>query len=712
MSASLDAFFRPRAVAVVGASPNPLTIGHRILENLLAYGFKGPIYPVHPKAAEVRDLRAYPGIEEVPGPVDLAHIVVKSSAVLEQVERCAAKGVKGVIVNTSGFAEVGGEGLAEERRLSARARELGIRVFGPNCQGVMNTDPAFSLYSNFTFARIKPGPVSIVAQGGGIAEVIDSELQERGVGLRMYASNGNACDVSIPEILSYFGQDDGTRVIVLHMESIADPRALLRAARELGGRTPILALKSGTTREGARAVASHTGGLVEDDSVTDLLLERAGIVRFTKTGDLVDAVKAFAWQKAPRGRRVAILTNAGSPAICAADEAVARGLSLPEPSGPTVEALRDKLFPTSSLHNPLDMMATAPSEHYGAALRALLSDPAYDAVLVSFITPFFVDCEAVARQIASVAATARLPLVANVMASPEKPEVARILEAARVPTYYFPETAAAVLAALARHGELASREEKAPTELTGIDGARARAVIERSLAHGGGMLAPAEAAELATCYGIAQPAWGLARTPDEAAQVAVELGFPVVLKAVARDLVHRSDEGAVVLGLADTRGVLAAAADLLDRFAGREPSLLVQVQAPEGTEVIIGASTNGWGGAGEVGHTILFGLGGIFVEALRDVSLGLTPVTKLEARRIVRSIRGFPILAGSRGRRGADLARLEDLILRVSRLVTDLPEVAELDLNPVIARGVGESALAVDVRVRVAAPEGSGGQAA
>lgn len=698
---SLDAFFRPRSIAVVGASPDHLTIGHRVLENLLAYRFTGRVFPVHPKAAEVCGLPAFRALAEIPGDVDLVHVVVRATSVLERLEECARKGARAVIVHTSGFREVGAEGAALEKLLAERARALGIRVFGPNCQGVMNTESAYSLYANFTFARIRPGVVSIVAQGGGVAEVLNNDLQERGVGLRMYASNGNACDVSIPEILEYYGADDGCRVVVLHMESVPDPRALVEVGLRVSRVKPILALKSGTTREGARAVASHTGGLAEEDLTTDLVLEKAGIVRLRTTRALCDAAKALAMQGPARGRRVAIVTNAGSPAICAADHAAGAGLELPEPSAATVEALRPRLHPTSALHNPLDLMATATPEHYGAAVRAVLSDGGYDAVLVSFITPFFVDCEAVARAVAALAPGAAVPLVANVMASPERPEVARILEAAGVPTYDFPEEAAAVLSAMARQGELAARRDGTIPSLSGVDAHRARALVDRVLTRGGGMLAPDEAAELALSYGISQPPWGLTATPEGAMEIATALGFPVVLKAVAEGLVHRSDERGVVLGLRDAREVRAAGAELLARFAARAPRLLVQAQAAEGVEVIVGASA-----VSGLGHTVVFGLGGVLVEVLKDVACALAPVTSEEAARMVRGLRGEKVLLGTRGRPGVDLSRLEELICRVSRLVTDLPEVVELDLNPVIAAPGRGTTMAVDVRVRVARREG------
>lgn len=693
---SLDALFRPRAVAVIGASPQKLTIGHRIIENLSGYGFPGPIYPVHPAAREVCGLPAFRSIEEIAGPVDLAHIIVKNTGVLEQLEACARKGVAAVIVNTSGFRETGPEGEALERRLAERARDLGVRVFGPNCQGVISTEASCPLYSNFTFARVRPGPVSIVAQGGGIGEVINNELQERGVGLRMYASNGNACDVSVPEILSYFGEDAGARVVVLQVESIPDPRALLETARAITRRKPILALKSGTTREGARAVASHTGGLLEEDATADLVFRAAGIVRLRSARELCDAACALASQPVARGRRVAILTNAGSPAICATDEAVVDGLSLPEPSETTKEELGASLFATASLHNPVDMMATATAREYGAAIRALLGDPGYDALLVSFITPFFVDCEAVAREIVAATSGARIPVVANVMASPERPGVRRILEEAGIPTYYYPETAAGVVAALARAGEMTDRGESPRAPLDNVDRRRGRASVAGCLARGGGWLEPPEVFALASAYGIRVPEWASASTPERAAAEAERIGFPVVVKAVARNLVHRSDEDAVILDLRDRTNVLAAGADLLDRFAGRSPSLLVQRQAAEGVEVLVGASA-----VAGLGHTVAFGLGGILVEVMKDVVFGLAPLSAQEAARMLGAIRGGALIEGTRGKPGADRAALVDLMLRVSRLVEDIPEVRELDLNPVIARPEGEPSLAVDVRARV-----------
>ncbi len=694
----LDALFRPRAIAVIGASPQKLTIGHRIVENLRAYGFPGPVYPVHPKAEAVCGLPAVRDLREIDGPVDLAHIIVKNTTVLERLEECARKGIAAVIVNTSGFREAGPEGEELERRLLERARELGVRVFGPNCQGVISTDPTCPLYSNFTFARVRPGAVSIVAQGGGIGEVINNELQERGVGLRMYASNGNACDVSVPEILEYFGADAGARVIVLHLESIPDPRRLLEAIRAVARKKPVLALKSGTTAEGARAVASHTGGLLDADTTADLVLEAAGAVRVRSTRELCDAAAALASQPVARGRRLAILTNAGSPAICATDEAVNRGLSLPEPSAATKAVLASSLFPTASLRNPVDMMATATAREYGASVRALLEDPGFDALLVSFITPFFVDCEAVAREIAEASSRARIPVVANVMASPERAEVIRILEAAGIPTFYHPESAAGAVEALARAGEMRGRPDPERVELPRIDANRGRAVVAAALGRGGGWLDPAEACSLASAYGIPVPEWGRASSPEGAAAEADRIGYPVVLKAAARGLLHKSDEDAVVLDLRDRSTVFAAAADLLDRFSGRSPSLFVQRQARAGPEVLVGATA-----VANLGHTVAFGLGGILVEAMNDVVFSLAPLSPCDAKRMVGSLRGAALLEPARGKPGADRAALADLLLRVSRLVTDIPEVRELDLNPVIARPKGEAPLAVDVRVRAEA---------
>jgi len=687
----LDMFFRPRSIAVIGASNKELTIPYRIISNLQAYGFKGPIHPVHPKEKLVKELTAYPSILDVPGEVDLAHIIIRRELVPAAIRDCAKKGVKGVVVNTSGFSETGPEGRKLEDEIRDLGRTLGVRVFGPNCQGMMNTDPAAPLYSNFTFARIKPGHISILAQGGGLAEVLNSYISEAGIGIRMYASNGNACDVSIPEILEYWDADPGTRVMLMHIESFADPREFLDVVKRI--RKPILGMKSGTSPEGARAVASHTGRLRAEDTLTDVLFEECGVARFRTAEELCEAAIALASQPLPKGRRIGIVTNAGSPAILATDEGVAHGLELPDPTPATQQLLREKLFATSSVHNPVDMMATATPENWATAVEAVLQDGSYDIFLASFITPIFVDCEGVARELVRVhKAHPEIPFLVCLMTNPLWDGTRKILEDGGLPTYYFPESAARVGAALAQVAELKARPESTPPELK-VDRAAAARVVEQAPA---GFLPAEQAAELLRAYGIpvAKERW--CEATADLPQAARTVGYPVVLKGHAEGLTHKTEAGAVAVGLTDEAALRVAADRMVAKLGGGKLRWQVQEHVAGGIEVVLGTVR-----AGTVGSLVMFGLGGIFVEAVRDVRFGLAPLTDAKADRLIRGLRYGKLLAGFRGAPPVDAARLRDLLLRVGRLVADHPRIAELDLNPVLAFADGARTKAVDVRIKL-----------
>ena len=686
---SLDMFFKPRSIAIIGASSHPLSIANQIMTNLVEYGFKGPIYPVHPRHASIRDIPAYPSIEKVPGDVDLAHVIVRNTMVPDVVRQCGRKGVKGVIVNASGFKEIGDEGAELEAEVRRAGEEAGVRIWGPNCQGCMCSEPSAPLYANFTFARMKPGHISICAQGGGIAELINNHLAEIGVGFRMYASNGNACDVSIPEIISYWSEDPETRCIVLHAESFADPAEFLRVLSAV--KKPVLALKSGTTSIGARAVASHTGTLMEEDTTTDLIFDKAGVMRFRTAQELCEAAVAFATTSPPRGKRVAMLTNTGSLAIAASDEAVPRGIEMPDPAEETVSTLKESLMGIASLHNPVDMMATAGAKEFGAAAEALLRDDNFDALLITMVTPFFVDTEAVAREIVRVASAQEKPVVMEVLTNDRWSSTLEILREGGLPTFYFPESAARAVSALCRYAELTSRPFSETREFD-VDQNQASELLGK--ADSEGWLAGNAAAELLELFGIPLVEERRASSVDEVAAAARELGYPVVLKAEAAGLVHKSDAGGVELGLTDEPALRAALSRMETRFADSTLSFLLQPQVAEGVELLVGASR-----VEGLGHSVAFGLGGVLVEVMRDVRFGLAPLTSSEAKHLVRSIRGFAILEGVRGREAVDLESLYDLLEKISGLVQAHPEIRELDLNPVIAGANG--AIAVDARIRV-----------
>lgn len=689
----LDALFAPRAVAVVGASNRELTIGYRIIENLLEFGYTGPIYPVNPKGGEIRGLTAYPSILDTPDPVDVAHVVIKNTFVPACVEDCAKKGVKAVIVNTAGFREIGEGGAALEDQLVAIAKRTGIRVFGPNCQGIINTDEAVRAYCNFTFTRPVPGHISIVAQSGGVGEVIHQRIAELGVGVRQYASNGNACDVSIPDIIRHYGHDEQTRVIVVHIESLPDPKAFLDAASEVSRRKPILGMKVGRTPEGAKAVTSHTGGLVKQDTAVDLVFEKAGIVPFRDTEDLCQAAIGFALQPVPAGNRVGMIANTGGPAIIATDELIEGGMTMPPLSKATEATLREKLYPEASVNNPVDVLATAGPEHFAAAINALLDDDGIDAVFLNFVTPFFVDTLGVAREIAQANRRSTKPIVATVMT--EKKGWAETLKTIRdsgVPTCDMPETGARVLAAMGRYAGWLRRPVETPVALPDVDTARARAIIQEAIQAGRTSLTARAGYDLLTCYGIPVAECRCVGTIDQCITAAGEIGYPVVLKVDAQQILHKTDSGGVVLDIRDNESLRTRATEMADRFVDSSPGFLVQRQLSGGHEVIVGAKA-----AEGLGHVVMFGMGGIFVEVLEDVSFRLTPVAPREAAQMVESLRAHKLLAGVRGRAGVDQTALVAIIERVSRMLLDSPQIRELDINPIFA--LPDGAIAADVRV-------------
>jgi acetyltransferase len=689
----LDALFAPRAVAVIGASNRELTIGYRIIQNLLDFGYTGHIYPVNPKGGEIRGLKAYPSIVDTPDPVDVAHLVVKSTLVPECVRDCAKKGIKVVIVNTAGFREIGPEGAALEDQLVGLARQTGLRIFGPNCQGIINSDPAVRAYCNFTFTRPSPGHISIIAQSGGVGEIINQRITELGIGVRLYASNGNACDVSIPEIVEYYGADEQTRVIVVYIESLPDLRAFLEVATRVARHKPILAMKAGRTAAGAQAAASHTGGLMKQDTAIELIFEKAGVVSFRNIEDLCQSAIGFASQPVPAGNRVGMIANTGGPAIIATDELIENGMVLPPPSPPTVELLRDKLYPEASLNNPVDVLATAGPEHFAAALQALLADDAFDAIFLNFVTPFFVDTLGVAREIAAANRGSRKPIVATVMTEKHGwAETLQVLRAAGVPTYDMPETGARVLAALGRYAAFLKRPTERPPCFADVDTARATAILAGATRDGHARLSAAEGYELLTCYAIPVARYRLAGNPAACLAAADELGYPVAVKVDALSIVHKTECAAVVLDIRDSAALRAHAERLFARFAAAAPRLLVQEHVPDGREVIVGAKE-----VPGLGHALLFGLGGIYVEVLKDVSVKLAPLSAGEAREMIESLRAYCVLAGARNQPGVDLPALVDILLRVSQTLIEQPAIRELDINPILAFPTG--AKAVDVRV-------------
>ena len=691
----LESLFRPKSAAVIGASSKELSIGNRVIKNLIDFGFKGEIYPINPKADEIRGLKAYKSIMDCPDGIDVVHMVIPAKFVPQAMEDCGKKGVKNVIINSGGFSEVGPAGEALEKDFMATAKKYDIRVMGPNCQGVINTDLDIRSYTNFTFTMPDPGYISIVALSGGVAEVIHQAFSQMGVGTRIYASNGNACDVTIPEIIRYLGDDDGTRVIVTYVEGLRDATTFQEVAKQVAAKKPILAMKAGRTKEGAKAAASHTGGLAKEDIATDLIFKRAGILSFRDEGELIQAAVAFASQPIPKGNRVGIITNTGGPAVIATDVMVGAGLTLPPLSEQTKTTLTETLFPEASVSNPVDVLATGPAAHYRACLDAMMADDNFDCVYVNFVTPFFVDNESIAREIVEVSNQQKKPIVCNLMTDRRQwTEVVKILQDGGVPCFALPGEAARAMMALVRYNDLRNREIGEVQIFDDVDKAAGAKIMEDAKAAGKSILSAEVVYRILEAYKIPVAAWRMAANADEAEKAAAEIGYPVVIKADAESIIHKSDMGGVAVNLADGAAVRASVEKMQKDLSADDLRFFIQKYLPGGLELIMGAKIEEG-----LGHSVMFGLGGIYVEIMKDVVFNLTPVSSGEAKDMLSSIKGSALLDGVRGQKGVDQAKLIEIIQRLSQLLTDLPSVQEMDLNPLMA--FEDQVMVVDARIAI-----------
>jgi acetate---CoA ligase (ADP-forming) len=689
----LDALFRPKAVAVVGASAKELNVGNRIIKNLVDFGFTGEIYPINPKVDDIRGVKAYKSILDVPMDVDVVHLPIPAASVPPVIEQCGQKGVKFVILNGGGFSEIGPVGAAIEKECITIAKKHNIRIFGPNCQGIINTAVESRAYCNFTFTRPEPGVVSLIALSGGVAELLHQTLFQMGVGTRMYASNGNACDVSIPEIIKHYGEDAGTQAIVLYVEGLRDPQTFLKVAHEVVTKKPILAMKAGRTEEGSKAAASHTGGLAKKDITTDLIFEKAGVLCFHDEQELCQAAAVFTTQPIPEGNRVGIITNTGGPSVIATDVLVGGGLTVPSLSEKSTAILKEKLLKEVTVRNPVDVLATANADHFRTTLDVLMDDDNIDSIYISMVTPFFVDNNSIARQIVEVNKQKRKPIVCTLMTDKIGcAETVKIMKDGGVPCYDSPSTAARVLISLTRYGEIRRRMTGEVRHFNDTDRGKAQIIIEKEKTAGRRMLSADDVNSVLTAYGIPVAEWRMAKDADEAARAAQEIGFPVAVKADSEAIVHKSEVGGVAINLMDAEAVRQVVENMSNAYKEPDLKFLVQKYLSGGKEIIVGAKADD-----EVGHLIMCGLGGIYVEVFKDVAFKLSPVTDVEAEGMLSSLKAAPILKGVRGEKGIERKRLIEIIQRVSQLVTDIPEIREMDLNPIIA--YEDSVFVVDARM-------------
>jgi acetyltransferase len=694
-SAALDAVFRPRSVAVIGASRKRQTIGREILANIVEYGFSGPVYPVNPTAEAIHSIRCFRSIKDIPGPVDLAIVTVAKDQVLAVVDACGKKGVRGLVVITAGFKEVGAEGARLEAKLKAKLEKYHMRMIGPNCMGIVNTEPDVMLDATFAATTPVRGNVGFVSQSGALGEAILADAVENGLGVAMFVSMGNKTDVSGNDLLEYWEDNPDIQAILMYLESFGNPRRFTTIARRVTRKKPIVAVKAGRTAAGARAASSHTGSIVGLDIASDTLLEQCGVLRVSSMEEMFTLAQALSNQPVPSGDRIAIVTNAGGPGILCTDALIGAGLTLAELQPKTRKALAKALPPEASTGNPVDMIASADASRYRASLDLVTKDPGVDGVIAIFVSPIMIDAYEVATAIAA-AVDGRKPILSVFMGKQRSDEGVAWLRQKRVPVYRFPENAAAAMAGLARYRVLRDRPIGKLVAFPSDPG-RARKAILAARKAKRTMLSVREVAEVLAAYGFRLAPSRLCASPVEAIDAAQTLGYPVVLKVASDTIVHKSDVGGVKLDLRNPDEVAKAFAAIASGLRLSDKTLRIEVQrmVSGGRETILGMTHDP-----QFGPVLMFGLGGIFVEVMKDVSVRIHPLTDVNARAMIERIKGYPLLAGARGDKPVDLAFLEESLLRLSQLVGDLEDdLAELDLNPLIVTGDRKSSFVVDARI-------------
>jgi acetyl coenzyme A synthetase (ADP forming)-like protein len=694
---------RPSSVALIGASERPGSVGHALLQNLVAADFAGALHLVSRRGGDIGGRPAHRSVRDVAGDVELAVIAVPAEAVLDVARQCAAKGVRALVVVTAGFGETDAAGRARQHELLAICRAAGMRLVGPNCLGVLCTDSDVRLDATFAPQRPTPGRIAFASQSGAFGIAALEEAAGRGLALSSFVSMGNKADLSGNDFLAYWDEDPATDVVLLYVESFGNPRRFGRLARRLAERKPIVAVKSGRSEAGRRAAASHTGALLAaSDTAVDALFRHAGVIRADTIGELFDVAALLAHQPLPRGDRVAVVTNVGGPGIVCTDACVANGLRV-EPLAPqTRERIAARLSPHASVANPVDMIASATADDYEDAVRAVAADDRVDAVIAIFIRPLATSPEDVAAALhraARAPEAASTPILAVFMHRGEPP-AGLAGDGVQVPAYATPEAAARALALAAAHARqgTAARPSPAPADPGAVDAGAA--VIARALARGPGWLTPTDVESLLDVHGIPHAAALTVPSARAAGRAAALLGGDVAVKAIAPGVLHKTEAGALALGLrgaaAAERGARRVAAAVRDR--GRDVTgFVVQAMVPDGVELLVGVTSDP-----RFGPVVACGAGGVAVELLADVAVRLAPVGAEEAEEMIRSLRTFPLLDGFRGAPPADVAAVVDIVVRASALAAAHPAVAELDLNPVIASPTG--AVVVDARIRVEAP--------
>lgn len=690
----LSPLFSPQGVALIGTSASPNKLSHGILKNMVEGNFQGEIYPVNPKYDQVLGLKCYPEIASLPEPVELAVIALPAPAVRGTIDECGRRGIRSAVIISGGFREIGPEGRQLEDDCIATARKYGMRVIGPNCVGTMD------LYSglNTTFIKGLPekGRIGFLSQSGAICGGVVDYVRGKDIGFSMFASLGNMADVNETDMIEYLATDPNTYVIALYLEGIQDGRRFIDVASKVSKVKPIVVLKVGRSSAGARAVSSHTGSLAGAYAAYEAAFRQSGVLTVDSAEELFDVALTLDYLSAPKGNRVAIVTNSGGPAALASDSLAANGMALADLTQDTQQELRAGLVPSAQVANPVDMLGGAEPREYDVAMKACLKDPQVDSVVAILTPQALVNPAEVARVIGNASANQTKPVTACFLGGESVNEARHVLNQLRVPMFIFPEQCGRALGALQRFSRLSSRSIAADSAPRGIDKKAATAIMARC--EGQHALGEADVRPLLQAYGLPLVSGDVSTSPDEAARLAAKIGFPVVLKIVSPDLLHKSDAGGVALNLKDEAAVKAAYTQITEKIhrdfpTARLEGLLVEKMAPKGTEVIVGMRRDS-----TFGPLMMFGMGGIFVELLTDVSFGIAPLTRDEALSMIQATKAGKLLNGMRGQKASDVGAIVDTMVKLAQLSLDFPEIDEIEVNPLSVYEDGQGVVALDAR--------------
>ncbi len=696
---SLESFFTPKSVAIVGASRQKGKVGYEILVNMIASGFEGKIFPVNRSTDEVEGLKCYPDLTSIGETPELVIVIVPAKFVLGVMEECEKIGTKAVIIITAGFKEIGQEGKKLEDEIVRVARRANIRVIGPNCLGVTVT--ASKLNASFGGDLPDVGGIGYLSQSGALLAAILDTAKANGIGFSSLFSIGNKADVDELDLIEALAQDPNTRVIAGYLENIKDGNAFVHAAEQISHEKPILLMKSGGTSAGAKAASSHTGSLAGSEVAYEAMFARAGIIRCDSVTQQFDFAQAFANQPLPKGPSVVVLTNAGGAGIMAADAIERQGLNFAKLSEETIEKLKTKLPPAANFHNPVDVLGDALADRYEFALDVLLDDPNVETVLILLTPQAMTEARETAEAVVKTAQRKpNKPILACFMGASKVEEGVKVFREAKIPQYESPEDAVTTIKAMADYVRWRARPKRV-VRLFPVNRRKVESIIERHLRQGAREIGEAESKEILEAYGFATPSGSIATTADQAANIAEQLGYPVVLKIWSPDILHKSDVGGVKVGLKSAQQVKDAFDLMMYRIPKKMPDahilgVLVQEMCASGREVILGMHRDP-----HFGPLMMFGMGGIMVEVLKDVAFYLAPLTGDEAKQMLVNTKTYQLLKGVRGQEGVDIEAIAEGLQRLSQLVTEFPQIQEMDINPYVVGLPGTTPIAVDARISV-----------